>query len=406
MIPDSDLEIGQTRLLEVDNPVILPENTHVRFIVTSTDVLHDFAIPAAGIKIDATPGRLNQSSFFSEREGELFGQCSELCGTYHGFMPIQVEVGSVEDYLSWISSLMVITGCFASTKKESFPLKNNSLCRLRLAKSSKLYYSTNPLSGPTSFKWLNQFIKKNRKNLLGRFLIGAHKGWELKTLPQEILDFQLNPVIRIIRFLGGLSLLAILGRSYITLSGYFLYIALFFTFVFMVYHIYISYHRIKHIYKLINSEEVEIRNSPLDRFASMAVKAILCAKGLCEQAQPIGSAFGFMLGTDEFLKATGREPFFGPYMASIINKVYPNNSERIREQNRILEQFRELNRLRQEGQDIQQTIETISTDPSLQSLTVSDKKELKEGLQSIYYSNKGELSETQRRIKEILDNYK
>jgi cytochrome c oxidase subunit 2 len=100
MIPDSDLEIGQTRLLEVDNPIILPENTHVRFIVTSTDVLHDFAIPAAGIKIDATPGRLNQSSFFSEREGELFGQCSELCGTYHGFMPIQVEVGSVEDYLS------------------------------------------------------------------------------------------------------------------------------------------------------------------------------------------------------------------------------------------------------------------------------------------------------------------
>jgi cytochrome c oxidase subunit 2 len=100
MIPDSDLEIGQIRLLEVDNPIILPSNTHIRFIVTSTDVLHDFAIPSAGIKIDATPGRLNQSSFYSEREGELFGQCSELCGTYHGFMPIQVEVGSVENYLS------------------------------------------------------------------------------------------------------------------------------------------------------------------------------------------------------------------------------------------------------------------------------------------------------------------
>ena len=100
MIPDSDLEIGQTRLLEVDNPIVLPENTHVRFIVTSTDVLHDFAIPSAGIKIDAAPGRLNQSSFFSERKSELFGQCSELCGTYHGFMPIQVEVGTIGDYLS------------------------------------------------------------------------------------------------------------------------------------------------------------------------------------------------------------------------------------------------------------------------------------------------------------------
>lgn len=106
MVPDSDLEIGQTRLLEVDNPIILPENTHVRFIVTSTDVLHDFAVPAAGIKIDAAPGRLNQTSGYFEREGEFFGQCSELCGTYHGFMPIQIEVGSVEEYLSWISSLI------------------------------------------------------------------------------------------------------------------------------------------------------------------------------------------------------------------------------------------------------------------------------------------------------------
>jgi cytochrome c oxidase subunit 2 len=129
MIPDSDLEIGQTRLLEVDNPIVLPENTHVRFIVTSTDVLHDFAIPAAGIKIDATPGRLNQSSFFSEREGELFGQCSELCGTYHGFMPIQVEVGSVEDYLSWISSLIPFT-FFSSNSSILFNLKKRSINKL------------------------------------------------------------------------------------------------------------------------------------------------------------------------------------------------------------------------------------------------------------------------------------
>ena len=97
---EADLEIGQYRILDVDNKVVIPTDTHVRFIISANDVLHDFAIPSAGIKIDATPGRLNQSSFFSEREGELFGQCSELCGTYHGFMPIQVEVGSVEDYLT------------------------------------------------------------------------------------------------------------------------------------------------------------------------------------------------------------------------------------------------------------------------------------------------------------------
>ena len=147
MVPDSDLEIGQSRLLEVDNPIVLPENTHVRFIVTSTDVLHDFAIPSAGIKIDATPGRLNQSSFYSERTGELFGQCSELCGTYHGYMPIQVEVGSVEDYLSWISSLVF-----------SFFISNNKL----LKSTNRKYMSTTP-SGPTSFNWLNNLIKKVNK---------------------------------------------------------------------------------------------------------------------------------------------------------------------------------------------------------------------------------------------------
>jgi len=125
MVPDSDLEIGSTRLLEVDNPIILPENTHVRFIVTSTDVLHDFAVPAAGIKIDAAPGRLNQTSGYFEREGEFFGQCSELCGTYHGFMPIQIEVGSVEEYLSWISSL--VSAAFLTINNKNLHSKPLSL---------------------------------------------------------------------------------------------------------------------------------------------------------------------------------------------------------------------------------------------------------------------------------------
>lgn len=145
MIPDSDLEIGQSRLLEVDNPIVLPENTHVRFIVTSTDVLHDFAIPSAGIKIDATPGRLNQSSFFSEREGELFGQCSELCGTYHGFMPIQVEVSSVEDYLSWISSLIIY-----------FFISNNRL----LKSNNQNFLRTNPNGDSTGLNRLNNLNQK------------------------------------------------------------------------------------------------------------------------------------------------------------------------------------------------------------------------------------------------------
>jgi cytochrome c oxidase subunit 2 len=100
MIPVSDLEIGQTRLLEVDNPIVIPLNTHVRLIVSSSDVLHDFAVPSAGIKMDAGPGRINQTALFSNREGVAFGQCSELCGAYHGFMPIQINTVSIDEYIS------------------------------------------------------------------------------------------------------------------------------------------------------------------------------------------------------------------------------------------------------------------------------------------------------------------
>ena len=80
MTPDSDLELGQFRLLDVDNKVVIPVDTHVRFIVTGADVIHDFAVPSLGIKIDATPGRLNQTSIIAERTGTFYGQCSEMLG--------------------------------------------------------------------------------------------------------------------------------------------------------------------------------------------------------------------------------------------------------------------------------------------------------------------------------------
>ena len=144
----------------------------------------------------------------------------------------------------------------------------------------------------------------------------------------------------------------------------------------MLYHFYISYHRIKHIYKLINSEEVEIRNSPLDRLASMAVRTILCAKGLCVNAQLIGTAFGFMFGTDDILKASGREPIFMPYISTMVDKQLPLQSEAMKEQNRIIAYFRVLSKIRAEGKEIDNTINTISADPSLQDLTGSDRGHL------------------------------
>jgi len=104
MIPESDLELGQFRLLDVDNKVIVPVDTHIRLIVTGADVIHSFAVPSLGLKIDSVPGRLNQASFLTERTGTFYGQCSEICGVYHGFMPIAVESVSVQDYLAWVDA--------------------------------------------------------------------------------------------------------------------------------------------------------------------------------------------------------------------------------------------------------------------------------------------------------------
>ena len=104
MLPEFDLELGQFRLLDVDNRVVIPTDTHIRLIVTGADVIHSFAVPSLGVKIDAVPGRLNQTSILAERTGTFYGQCSEICGVWHGFMPIAIEAVSVPDYLSWVAA--------------------------------------------------------------------------------------------------------------------------------------------------------------------------------------------------------------------------------------------------------------------------------------------------------------
>jgi len=102
LVPESDLEKGGLRMLEVDNRVIVPEITHTRFILTAADVIHSFAIPALGIKCDAYPGRLNQFSVLINRLGTFYGQCSEICGILHSSMPIVVESVSLGKFLSWL----------------------------------------------------------------------------------------------------------------------------------------------------------------------------------------------------------------------------------------------------------------------------------------------------------------
>lgn len=102
MVQEEDLKPGDLRLLEVDHRVIVPVNTHVRVLVTSADVLHSWAVPSLGVKTDAVPGRLNQTSLFIKRPGVFYGQCSEICGVNHAFMPIVIEAVDLASYIRYI----------------------------------------------------------------------------------------------------------------------------------------------------------------------------------------------------------------------------------------------------------------------------------------------------------------
>nr|YP_010947014.1 cytochrome c oxidase subunit II [Eucorydia linglong]WGO57810.1 cytochrome c oxidase subunit II [Eucorydia linglong] len=102
MIPQNENKLDEFRLLDVDNRTILPFNMFIRIIVTAADVLHSWTIPSLGIKADATPGRLNQTSFLISRPGLFFGQCSEICGANHSFMPIVIESITTKNFVLWM----------------------------------------------------------------------------------------------------------------------------------------------------------------------------------------------------------------------------------------------------------------------------------------------------------------
>nr|QXT43935.1 cytochrome c oxidase subunit 2 [Alyscotermes sp. BDIT11-3-1b] len=105
MIQQEDLQTDTFRLLDTDNRVVLPMNSPIRMIVTAADVLHSWTVPSLGVKTDATPGRLNQVSFSINRPGILYGQCSEICGANHSFMPIAIESVSTNQFINWVSKM-------------------------------------------------------------------------------------------------------------------------------------------------------------------------------------------------------------------------------------------------------------------------------------------------------------
>nr|YP_659567.1 cytochrome c oxidase subunit II [Ventrifossa garmani]BAE96400.1 cytochrome c oxidase subunit 2 [Ventrifossa garmani] len=101
MILTQDLVPGEFRLLETDSRMVIPFDSPIRLLITAEDVLHSWAVPALGLKMDAVPGRLNQTTFISARPGVFYGQCSEICGANHSFMPIVLEVVPLKDFINW-----------------------------------------------------------------------------------------------------------------------------------------------------------------------------------------------------------------------------------------------------------------------------------------------------------------
>lgn len=103
MVQEKDLKPGQPRLLAVDHPMVVPVNEVVHVLVTGADVIHSFNVPSFGIRIDAVPGRINDTWFKATKEGMFYGECSELCGRDHAFMPIAVDVVSLADFNAWLA---------------------------------------------------------------------------------------------------------------------------------------------------------------------------------------------------------------------------------------------------------------------------------------------------------------
>lgn len=105
IIPSNDINKEEIRLLEVDNRTVIPFNTQIRLLVSAADVIHSWTVPSLGIKVDAIPGRLNQLRMYCLRPGILYGQCSEICGANHSFIPIVLEVVNSKDFIGWIKRI-------------------------------------------------------------------------------------------------------------------------------------------------------------------------------------------------------------------------------------------------------------------------------------------------------------
>jgi cytochrome c oxidase subunit 2 len=166
MLLAGDLKKGGMRLLEVDNRLVLPVRTNIRALLSAADVLHSWAIPSFGVKMDCCPGRLNQVSLSLDRAGVFYGQCSELCGVNHSFMPICVEVVTLEQYAQWLKEL-------SATEDSSFS-KPNFLAPVNGGTDSFTFTTDSPSTPPPYYALIWPFRHQDRHRWLYNLTPGAY----------------------------------------------------------------------------------------------------------------------------------------------------------------------------------------------------------------------------------------
>jgi hypothetical protein len=239
------------------------------------------------------------------------------------------------------------------------------------------------------------------KNIFYRILNGVKKGLSTPNLSPQMLNFQGKPLIRLLRVLGGLSILILLGvgKGYFELHGFFLYMVILIGILFFLYHLYISYHRIKYIKGKLQSSDLDIRNSPLDRFGSMLARVMFCAKGICDTATPLGLGLGLMLGADQVLKDGGREAFFGPMIGMGLNKFLPK-SELDHWKDTYLEATRNFNNASKNDQII---TEFIQKTHDLKNVSSGDKKDLLELLTELKNASSVDLESAKSQTIKLLE---
>lgn len=165
---------------------------------------------------------------------------------------------------------------------------------------------------------------QNKKTILQRIKDGIILAWKTPTLPENVIKVQSHPFIRILRVLGGLSMVLILTKKSLLFPPFFLYIFLALTCIFFISHAIISVIRVKHMYKTLKNDKLDVRNSPTDKFATRMAKMLWCIKGSCEQLPHLGLALSLGAVGDQILENSGRDTVFMPFLGNMLNKVIDN----------------------------------------------------------------------------------